>query len=277
VENVSKQVYDESKIKNNLLKIKHKILVLSGKGGVGKSTVSSNLAVSLTEKNYQVGLLDVDIHGPSIPKILGLEDKKPGATESGIIPVMYSPNLRIMSIGFIISDNDSPVIWRGPLKMTAIKQFIGDVEWGKLDFLIVDLPPGTGDEPLSIAQIIPNCDGAIIVTTPQDVALNSVRKSIRFVKQMNMPVIGIIENMSGFECPHCRKKIDIFKTGGGLKASEDFQINYLGKIPIDPSIVKSGDSGVPFAVHNDSSKSSKSFDDIVRNVEKIVNVGKAKI
>jgi ATP-binding protein involved in chromosome partitioning len=273
---VSKQVYDESKIKNNLEKIKHKILVLSGKGGVGKSTVSSNLAVSLSERNYKVGLLDVDIHGPSIPKILGLEDKKPLANDSVIVPVSYSQNLKIMSIGFIIPDKDSPVIWRGPLKMTAIKQFIGDVEWGNLDFLIVDLPPGTGDEPLSIGQIITNCDGAIIVTTPQDVALISVRKSIRFVKQMNMPVIGIIENMSGFECPHCGKKIDIFKTGGGLKASEDFQINYLGKIPIDPSIVKSGDSGIPFAVHNNGSKSSKAFDEIVINVEKIVNRGNMK-
>jgi ATP-binding protein involved in chromosome partitioning len=155
--------------------------------------------------------------------------------------------------------------------MTAIKQLIGDVEWGNLDYLLVDLPPGTGDEPLSIAQIIPNCDGAIIVTTPQDVALNSVRKSIRFVKQMNMPIIGIIENMSGFECPHCGEKIDIFKTGGGIKASEDFKINFLGKIPIDPYIVKSGDSGIPFVVHNNGSKSSKAFDIIVNNIEKIIN------
>lgn len=268
---MNKQVYDESKIKNNLEKIKHKILILSGKGGVGKSTVSSNLAVSLSEKNYNVGVLDIDIHGPSIPKLLGLEDMKPETTESGICPVMYSPNLKIMSMGFLISDRDSPVIWRGPLKMTAIKQLVGDVEWGNLDYLLVDLPPGTGDEPLSIAQIIPNCDGAIIVTTPQDVALNSVRKSIKFVKQMNIPIIGIIENMSGFECPHCGKSIDIFKTGGGFEASKDFQINFLGKIPLDPSIVKLGDSGKPFVSNNIGSKSSKSFDDIVKNVEKIVN------
>ena len=259
------------KIKQNLARIKHKIVVLSGKGGVGKSTVSSNLAVSLSEKNYNVGVLDIDIHGPSIPKLLGLEDMKPETTESGISPVMYSPNLKIMSMGFLISDRDSPVIWRGPLKMTAIKQLVGDVEWGNLDYLLVDLPPGTGDEPLSIAQIIPNCDGAIIVTTPQDVALNSVRKSIKFVKQMNMPIIGIIENMSGFDCPHCGKAIDIFKTGGGFEASKDFQINFLGKIPLDPSIVKSGDSGKPFVINNNGSKPSNSFDDIVRNVEKIVN------
>ena len=268
---MNKQVYDESKIKNNLEKIKHKIVILSGKGGVGKSTVSANLAVALSKRNYSVGILDIDIHGPSIPKILGLEDMKPEPTESGINPVMYSSNLKIMSMAFLISDKDSPVIWRGPLKMTAIKQLVGDVEWGNLDYLIVDLPPGTGDEPLSIAQIIPNCDGAIIVTTPQDVALNSVRKSIRFVKQMNMPIIGIIENMSGFNCPHCGKQIDIFKTGGGLNTSKDFQINFLGKIPLDPSIVISGDSGNPFAVKNNDSKSSKSFDDIVKNVEKIVN------
>ena len=271
--NLNKQVYDESKIKNNLNKIKHKILILSGKGGVGKSTVTSNLAVSLSQKKYQVGILDSDFHGPSIPKILGLEDKRPEPTENGIKPILYGSNLKIMSMGFLISNKDAPVIWRGPLKMTAIKQLVGDVEWGNLDYLLIDLPPGTGDEPLSIAQIIPNCDGAIIVTTPQDVALNSVRKSIQFVKQMGMPIIGIIENMSGFTCPHCGKEIDIFKKGGGLKAAKDFDISFLGKIPIDPLIVESGDSGIPFVGNEKDSESSKAFDDIVKNIEKNVNGG----
>ena len=272
---MNKQVYDDSKIKLNLDKIKHKILVLSGKGGVGKSTVTSNLAVSLSN-NYKVGILDIDFHGPSIPKILGLENMKPEPGKAGIKPVLYSSNLKIMSMGFLILDKDSPVIWRGPIKMTAIKQLVGDVEWGELDYLIIDLPPGTGDEPLSIAQIIPNCDGAIIVTTPQNVALNSVRKSIQFVKKIKIPIIGIIENMSGFNCPHCGKKIDIFKKGGGLEASKDFKINYLGYIPIDPSIVKSGDTGIPFVENINESQSSKSFNEIVKNIEKIINGGKYK-
>ena len=270
---MDRKAYDESKVTNNLRKIKHKILVLSGKGGVGKSTVSANLAVALSQKEYEIGILDIDIHGPSIPKMLGVEDKRPGSSDVGIAPVFYSPKLKMMSMGFILHDKDSPVIWRGPLKMTAIKQLIGDVNWGNLDYLIVDIPPGTGDEPLSIAQLIPNCDGAIIVTTPQDVALVSVRKSINFVKKMNMPVIGIIENMSGFKCPHCGKSVDIFKTGGGLKASKDFSVPFLGKVPLDVKIVETGDSGEPFVVKNNGSDTAKAFIGIVENIENIVNKG----
>ena len=268
---MDKKGYDESKVTNNLRKIKHKILVLSGKGGVGKSTVSANLAVTLSEKGFKVGILDIDIHGPSIPKMLGVEDKRPGESETGFNPVNYSPKLKVMSMGFLLKDKDSPIIWRGPLKMTAIKQLIGDFNWGNLDYLIVDIPPGTGDEPLSIAQLIPNCDGAIIVTTPQDVALVSVRKSINFVKTMNMPVVGIIENMSGFKCPHCGESIDIFKTGGGLKASKDFNVPFLGKVPLDSNIVETGDSGYPFVIKNKSSDTAKAFEKGVKNIEKIVN------
>jgi len=268
---MDKKGYDESKVTNNLRKIKHKILVLSGKGGVGKSTVSANLAVTLSEKGFKVGILDIDIHGPSIPKMLGVEDKRPGESETGFNPVNYSPKLKVMSMGFLLKDKDSPIIWRGPLKMTAIKQLIGDFNWGNLDYLIVDIPPGTGDEPLSIAQLIPNCDGAIIVTTPQDIALVSVRKSINFVKTMNMPVVGIIENMSGFKCPHCGESIDIFKTGGGLKASKDFNVPFLGKVPLDSNIVETGDSGYPFVIKNKSSDTAKAFEKVVKNIEKIVN------
>jgi len=268
--------YDDSKITKNLDKIKHKILVLSGKGGVGKSTVSVNIALALSEKGYNVGLLDSDLHGPTIPKMLGMEEDKPEPTEAGFNPVPLSPNLKVMSIGFLLQDKDSPVIWRGPLKMGAIKQFIGDCNWGELDYLIIDLPPGTGDEPLSIAQIIPKSDGAIIVTTPQDVALVSVRKSINFVKKMNMPVVGIVENMSGFKCPHCGKSLDIFKTGGGLKASKDFDVPLLGKVPLDINIVKTGDSGEPFVFKNKGSDAAKSFVEIVENIEKIVNKKEVK-
>ena len=267
---MEKKVFDDSKIKKSLSNIKHKIVVLSGKGGVGKSTVSVNLALSLSQKGYNVGLLDGDFHGPSIPKILGIENEKPGASKSGIIPVYALPKLKVMSMAFLLMDKDSPVIWRGPLKMGAIKQFIGEVEWGDLDYLIIDLPPGTGDEPLSIAQIIPDSDGAVVVTTPQDVALVSVRKSINFVKKMNMPVIGIIENMSGFKCPHCSKKIDIFKTGGGSKAAMDFKIPFLGDIPIDPDVVENGDSGEPYIINNPKSETAKSFEKIVKNIENIV-------
>ena len=273
---MEKKAYDESKVTNNLRKIKHKILVLSGKGGVGKSTVSANLAVALSQKGYEVGILDIDIHGPSIPKMLGVEDKKPGSSETGFTPVYYSPNLKIMSMGFLLQDRDSPVIWRGPLKMSAIKQLIGDFDWGTLDYLVVDIPPGTGDEPLSIAQLIPSSDGAIVVTTPQDVALISVRKSINFVKKMNMPVIGIIENMSGFKCPHCGKSVDVFKTGGGEKASKDFNVPFLGKVPLDAQIVQTGDSGEPFVVKNDGSDTAQAFERIVKNIEKIVNKKVAK-
>jgi ATP-binding protein involved in chromosome partitioning len=262
--------YDDSKISKNLSKIKHKIIVLSGKGGVGKSTVSVNLALTLSGKNYKVGLLDSDLHGPSIPKMLGVEDEKPEPTDTGFNPVSISSNLKVMSIGFLLQDKDSPVIWRGPLKMGAIKQFIGDCNWGELDYLIIDLPPGTGDEPLSIAQLIPNCDGTVIVTTPQDVALVSVRKSINFVKKMNMPIIGIVENMSGFKCPYCGKEIDIFKTGGGIKASKDFSVPFLGKVPLDAEIVQTGDSGEPFVVKNKDSNTTKAFIEIVKNIEKIV-------
>jgi ATP-binding protein involved in chromosome partitioning len=267
---MEKVKYDDSKITKNLSQIKHKLIVLSGKGGVGKSTISVNLALTLSQKGYDVGLLDSDLHGPSIPKMLGIEDERPEPSEIGFRPVFLEPNLKVMSIGFLLQDKDSPVIWRGPLKMGAIKQFIGDCSWGKLDYLIIDLPPGTGDEPLSIAQLIPHSDGAIIVTTPQDVALISVRKSINFVKKMNMPIIGIVENMSGFKCPHCNRTIDIFKKDGGLKASKDYNVPFLGKVPLDAKIVETGDSGKPFVVNN-TSETAKAFFKIVKNIEKIVN------
>ena len=265
---MEKRTIDESDIKKNLQKIKHKIIVLSGKGGVGKSTVSAYLALMLSQNGKKVGILDSDFHGPTIPKILGVENKKLEPTPTGIKPVSFDSNLKVMSMGFLLTDKDSPVIWRGPLKMGAVKQFIGGVDWGELDYLIIDLPPGTGDEPLSIIQTIQDSDGAIIVTTPQDVALLSVRKSINFVKKMNIPVIGVIENMSGFKCPHCKKNIDIFKTGGGLKASMDLGVKFLGKIPLDPTIVENGDAGNTLLIKNNKSDTMKSFNKIVEKIEK---------
>lgn len=264
---------EKTNLANNLAAIKYKLIVMSGKGGVGKSTVVANLALALVGQGREVGLLDCDLHGPSIPKLLGIENEKLQPTSSGIAPVLLPPRLKVISMAFFLSSKDSPVIWRGPLKMKAIKQFLEEVEWGNLDYLIIDLPPGTGDEPLSIAQLIPTCDGALIVTTPQDVALLSVRKSIAFARALKMPIVGVIENMSGFVCPHCGKNIDIFKSGGGLKASLDLNIPFLGKIPIDPMIVETGDSGKPFALEYRDSQSAKAFEQIMRKIEEFVKKG----
>ncbi|KPJ63846.1 ATP-binding protein, partial [candidate division WOR-1 bacterium DG_54_3] len=200
-----------------------------------------------------------------------IEDEHVTGDEKGILPILVPPHLKVMSMGFLLSTKDTPVIWRGPVKMGAIRQFLGEVHWGDLDYLIIDLPPGTGDEPLSIAQLIPNSSGAIIVTTPQDVALLDSRKAVTFARTLNMPVIGIIENMSGFACPHCGKTIDLFKTGGGQKAALELQVPFLGKVPIDPKIVETGDSGKPFVLEYSKSESAKVFEEIVKNIEKFVS------
>ncbi|MBN1134791.1 MAG: Mrp/NBP35 family ATP-binding protein [Methanosarcinaceae archaeon] len=260
---------EEPKIITNLRGVKNKIMVMSGKGGVGKSTVAANLAASLAQRGYNVGLLDADIHGPTIPKMFGIGNLKPKVEEAGLIPVSVSSNLKVMSIGFFLDDKDTPVIWRGPAKMGAIKQFLEQVSWGKLDFLIIDLPPGTGDEPLSIAQLIPDCDGAVVVTTPQDVALLSVRKSINFVNTVKIPIIGLVENMSGIICPHCNEKIDVFGSGGVSKAASDFGILVLGTLPIEPDIAAKGDSGSVFSDAEGKSEWHKNFEKIVDVVAKL--------
>jgi ATP-binding protein involved in chromosome partitioning len=272
--NKSKKLTDENmKIKTNIQKIKHKIVIMSGKGGVGKSTVATNLALYLSMQGAEVGLLDVDINGPDIAKMLDIEDEKLMVDKNGIIPIILPPHLKVMSMAFLLKDRDTPVIWRGPLKMQVISQFLGDVAWGNLDYLIIDLPPGTGDEPLSIAQLIPNSSGAVIVTTPQDVALLDSRKAVNFAKTLNMPVIGILENMSGFVCPKCGYHIDLFKTGGGRRAALELSVPFLGKVPIDPKIVETGDSGKPFVLEYSKSESAKAFGEIVKKIEKFVNGG----
>jgi ATP-binding protein involved in chromosome partitioning len=204
-------------IQNTMGRIRHKIIVMSGKGGVGKSTVATNIAVALASKGQKVGLMDVDIHGPSIPKMLGLDGHMLKGSETGLAPIPYNDNLGVMSIGFILKSQDDAVIWRAPLKHKLIRDFLTDVQWGNLDYLIIDSPPGTGDEPLSVAQLLEDADGAVIVTTPQDVALIDVRKAITFCRQVKIPVLGVVENMSGFVCPHCGKPSNIFKVGGGEK------------------------------------------------------------
>jgi len=236
--------------------IKHKVFVMSGKGGVGKSTIAVNMAVSLAEAGKKVGLLDIDIHGPSVPTMLGLYQMPLIQNESSIEPV-YADKLKVMSIGFILNHEDDALIWRGPMKMGVIKQFLGDVEWGELDYLIIDCPPGTGDEPLSICQLIKNPDGAVVITTPQRVAAVDVRKSLTFCKKLEVPVLGILENMSGFSCPKCGEVSEIFRTGSGQKMAADFEIPFLGALPIDPAIVAACDGGVPFIQHYENTETAQ--------------------
>ncbi len=256
---------EEAKISRALARIKNRILVFSGKGGVGKSTVAANLAVAISERGKRVGLLDVDIHGPNLAKMLGVEDKTLAISPEVIRPVEVNKNLKLVSMSFLLQSPDLPVIWRGPMKMKVIQQFLGDVDWGELDWLIIDSPPGTGDEPLSVAQLIP-ATGAIIVTTPQDVSVLDSRKAVVFAMKLNLKVIGIIENMSGMVCPHCGKRIDLFKVGGGEQAAWEFQVPFLGRIPIDPQIVISGDEGKPFAISQPDSEASRAFQEIVDRI-----------
>ena len=230
---------------DRMARIKHKIIIASGKGGVGKSTVTVNLARALQMKGLKVGVLDGDITGPDIPKLLGIEDEKLRQGPDGIEPAV-ADGIKAASMALILSSRDTPVVWRGPMKMAAIKQFIQDVNWGDLDFLLVDMPPGTSDEPLSVVQLIPDLAGAIIVTTPQDVALLDSRKAVNMVKAMKLPVLGIVENMSGLVCPHCGEKIAIFGSGGGEMMAEEMDVPFLGAIPIDPSICALGDRGETF-------------------------------
>ncbi|MBC7115348.1 MAG: hypothetical protein PWR13_1223 [Archaeoglobi archaeon] len=253
--------------------IRHSLMVLSGKGGVGKSTVSANLALAFGMKGYSVGLLDADIHGPSIPKMLGISHGALVPSDDGIEPVLIPPKLKVVSIAFLLPSEDTPVIWRGPMKYNMLKQFIEDVRWGDLDYLVVDLPPGTGDEPLSVAQLIGKVSGAIIVSTPQDVALLSVKKSIRFARELKIPIIGIIENMSGFICPHCGKETPLFKVGGAEKAAKEFGIPFLGRVPLDPKISECGDEGKPFILSTEDSPSVKAFEAIVERIEEEMKKG----
>jgi len=251
--------------------IKHKIVIISGKGGVGKSTVAANLAYSFAQnQEVKVGILDVDLHGPNIPLMLGLEGKRLDMVGDRIQPVSLLPNLSVVSMAFLLPDANSPVIWRGPLKMKAIRQFLEETNWGELDYMVIDLPPGTGDEPLSIGQLIGGIDGAIVVTTPQEVSLLDSRKAVNFARKLGMPIMGILENMSGLICPHCGKRIDLFKTGGGERAALELGVPFLGSIPIEPKIVESGDSGQPFVGLYKESEAAKAFAEIVKRCEAFI-------
>ncbi len=256
----------DQEIKEKLKDFKNKLLVMSGKGGVGKSTVAAYLAVGLARKGFQVGLMDVDLHGPSIPRLLGLKGSIQSSAESNKgIPLKYLPNMEVMSIEALLGDKDTATIWRGPLKIGVIKQFINDIAWSDLDYLVIDCPPGTGDEPLTIAQIIPDTK-AVIVTTPQEISLSDVRKSINFCHQVNMQILGLVENMSGLTCPYCGKTIDLFKTNGGMLTAKKAGLTLLGSLPLEPEIVSEGDIGSVAWMDNKDMPYTKSFATIVDTV-----------
>ncbi|MDZ4122464.1 MAG: P-loop NTPase, partial [Candidatus Cloacimonadaceae bacterium] len=263
---------DELAMAEKLSKINEIIVVLSGKGGVGKSTVAVNLALSLALRGLKTGLMDVDIHGPSVPKLLSLTATRPTVKGDEIVPITYlSDLLKVMSMGFLLQGTEQAVIWRGPLKYSMIKDFIAHVQWGSLDYLVVDCPPGTGDEPLSVAQFLKGKAKAVIVTTPQQVATIDVEKCITFCKQLELPVLGIVENMSGFVCPHCGMTVDIFSKGGGELLATQYGIPFLGSIPLDPDIARSGDEEKPYVYFYSKTVAAKVFDGIV---EKIVHSAK---
>jgi Mrp family chromosome partitioning ATPase len=238
----AERAQQDKMIEDSLAKIGRKILVMSGKGGVGKSTVASYVALLLSAQGYKVGLLDVDLHGPTVPHLMNVQGGLDMPEQGMVRPYRFSENLSVVSLEMVLGDKDTAVIWRGPLKISAIRQFISDIDWGDLDFLIVDSPPGTGDEPLTVAQTIPDAE-ALIVTTPQEISLADVRKSINFCRQVNMKIIGVVENMGGFVCPHCGEKISIFGSGGGKRMSAQMDVPLLGEIPLDTQMVEMGDRG----------------------------------
>ena len=257
----------KAKVEWSLQKIKNKFIVMSGKGGVGKTSTAVNLSLALANKGFKVGIMDVDLHGPDVPRMLGIEGILDLNDDRKLNPARYSENLKAVSIESLMPGKDDAIIWRGPIKYSAIQQFIGDVGWGDLDFLIIDSPPGTGDEPLTVAQTIPDAK-AIIVTTPQEISLADVRKSINFCKAVKMEVFGIIENMSGFACPQCGERIDLFGCGGGQKTAREFGLTFLGRIPFDPNVVACGDSGTCYQEAYAESRVTQAFDEIAEKMAK---------
>jgi Mrp family chromosome partitioning ATPase len=259
----------EKRAQQSLTKIKNKFIVLSGKGGVGKTSVSVNLSIALANKGYKVGLMDVDIHGPDIPRMLGLQGMLDMNENKKLLPKSYSKNLSAVSLESLIPNIDDAIIWRGPMKHSAIRQFIGDVEWGYLDYLIIDSPPGTGDEPLTVAQLIKDAR-AIIVTTPQELALADIRKSINFCKTVQMEIFGLIENMSGYTCPHCDRMVELFGTGGGEKTAVAMGVVFLGKIPFDAKMVRCGDAGTSYQDQYHDSPVTKAFENVAGKMVNLV-------
>ena len=261
-------------IAQRMKEITYKIVVMSNKGGVGKSTVTANLGVALARKGFKVGIADADIHGPNIPMMLGVEGKRLKGSGDGVMPLEVMPNLKVASLSFLIEDPSMPVIWRDAAKWDFLCELMGSVCWGSLDFLLVDLPPGTGNEAISIIELIGKVDGSVIVTTPQDVVLLDVKKAVFFSRDSNVPIIGIVENMSGLECPRCHENIDVFKTGGGAKICMELGVTFLGKIPLDPAITEKCDSGEAFVAAYPTSVAAKVFDEIASKCEVFVSANK---
>ena len=259
-------------LRTRMGKVQHKIAVISGKGGVGKTLVTVNLAMALAARGRsgKVGVLDADIHGPCVPKMLGLKGSRLEVGPPGVFPVFGPLNIKVVSMDFLLPTEDSPVIWRGPLKMGAIRQFLSEIVWGDLEYLLIDLPPGTGDEALSVLQLLPEMDGVVIVTIPSEVSEEVVKKAVNFARKMGAPVIGIVENMSGLICPHCGERIDVFSSGGGEKIAEEMEVPLLGAIPLDPHISRDSDAGVPFIVERRDSPAAKAFETIVEEIESFV-------
>jgi ATP-binding protein involved in chromosome partitioning len=261
--------------RSNLDRIKHRVVVLSGKGGVGKSMVAANIAVGLVKSGHAVGLLDVDMHGPSTPRLLGLAEERARMQGTNLAPIIRRDGLKVMSLGFLMHDDKEAVIWRGPVKAGLIKQFIEEVGWGDLDYLVVDCPPGTGDEPLSVLQLLGPDAGAVIVTTPQGLAIDDVRRSITFCEKVGNPVLGIVENMSGFVCPTCGDVVDIFGSGGGKSLAEEMGVPFLGGIPLDPQIARSGDRGEVFMDSGQDSPAAKALLEILKPIESMCTKSKS--
>jgi len=273
----SQREWEGLELSTRMERIGRKIMVLSGKGGVGKSTVAANLAMSLAQAGKKVGLLDVDLHGPSIPRILGMDGRRLGPDASGgISPIRIGENLSVVSVGLLLDSAADAVIWRGPMKYNVIRQFLKDVQWGPLDYLVIDSPPGTGDEPLAVAQLVGQGAAAVVVTTPQDLAVSDVRRSVSFCRTLNLRVAGIIENMSGLVCPHCGKSVDLFKTGGGERLAHEMNVPFLGRIPLDPQIVVSGDGGKPFVLSFPDSGSAKAFASVVEPILETARQGESQ-
>ena len=255
--------------------VKHTIMVMSGKGGVGKSTIAVNLAVTLAKQGFKVGLLDADINGPDDPKMLGVDKEKVYATEKGeILPLETKYGVKVISMAFLLPSEETAVLWRGALRHKAVQQFLEDVVWEDMDYVILDMPPGTGDEALTVSQLVPDADGIVVVVTPQDVALLDAKKAMNFASQLKLPVLGIVENMSGFVCPHCGETIDIFKRGGGEKSAKENNVTFLGRIPLVTEVVEKADEGIPAVEINDTLK--QIFDGITSELNESLNKRKSK-
>ncbi|MEM2921821.1 MAG: Mrp/NBP35 family ATP-binding protein [Candidatus Bathyarchaeia archaeon] len=279
-----RRLLDKDKLKEQerllhvrMSKISRKIAIMSGKGGVGKSLFTVNLAIAfaLHGHEHRVGILDADIHGPCVPKMLGIEGKRLPVGPPGVFPVEGAMGIRVVSMDFLL-DDEAPVIWRGPLKMSAIRQFLSEIVWGELDYLLIDLPPGTGDEPLSVMQLIPEMDGVVIVTIPSEVSQRVVRKAVTFVRQLKVPIIGVVENMSGFVCPVCGTEANIFGVGGGEKIAKMMKVPFLGRVPLDPKVCIDSDKGKPFITHHPESPSAKAFMEIVGHIEGSLEISRSR-